>query len=634
MLFSINGVLFIEKNILGDDSIRDVALKLTKGQGGVYLFGKCAVHSSAVTVWQKYGRPLSCAELTAELRNIGIKRKVPEKNFEYEDLSDYLPLSEWKYVPLGQSMPNGVRVRPPKQTFSLAEYQDVKCERQPEKRLFDYENLTEVHAVTVRSLPSIYIPHQGGLVPCDSFLKAAVSTWLWNIEHETYLAPVATQCVDLKALFSKVHTTELLPCIAFQDKVRTFANYTCPKYVKDNSITFFFFFPGRSAEITFYENGVVKGVNSESSEMNPVIHYVNQVLLWDSALECDARLLGKSMPFSPLFSDYVYPLCTSTTKERTTIAAKVQAEVPTFSPAWQVAFTPSMHYTRCTPNARVTITENEVRVSNLPLECLPYMTAYLEAWVSASDAQEMQQTDCCITEEVSVEAKTETLKADEYAAYVTKFVKAGYEIGLNYSNGFLAMDLKGRYGFLPCPKMNRTGVKELYSKPWIPTVGYKELKEFLEAASHVDAGVTPRETVYDYKGQRAGVRTKSGAFVPCKTLIAKEKEKEKDDLRKTTEHAILFPKTNVVYGSYCSLVRHVGLDLRQHTVIVDSRSEDFPQWREGKLLLTEKELESFATKLRTDMARFHRLKCYMNGWEQEVEGEKFDVLEKEEVTFL
>ena len=625
MLFSLNGKAVRENTINGDDTIRDVALKITKGQGGVYLYGKQKRESSAVTVWQKYKRPLTSHEMTAELRNLGIQRKVGDQEFDYEDLGDYIPRCDFEYVALGQTLSKGVRVRPPKQTYSLGEYLNVSSVAQPEMRLADYPELTEVHAVTMRYLMQVYLPHPAGIVPQDAALTAAVSTWVWNIVQETYLLPKAPRRIDLQDLFSKVHVTDLVPYISFGKLVRLWNKDVVPTLTPSEGITFHL--KKKGSTVTFYGDGKVKCVRTDPYETNPIVHYVNQILEWGTALECDWTIIGKSTAVTSLFSDAFFPLWTSATKERTTISAPFDAVAHAPSPAWQHAFSPTLEYVRCSPPATIDVSNGRIYIRHLPNEFISYASRYTEGMLT----EEKESETCWMTE--ASETAQNDITAHPGESYIAKFVKAGYEMGLRYRGGALSMDEKSNYGFLPCPDPAE-GVNQGLLEEWVPTLGYAAVNQFLMGAARVDEGVEPREMVLDCNGDCVGVRTRNGSFVRCKTEISIEKEK--NFLRKTTEHAVRFPKTGHLNGTYRELVRLYGFNLlkAQKVMLIDARTDDFPQWREGNLLLTQTDIDKFETQLKNDMARFHHLRSYMTRRTQEVNGMSLDLLNAEQVIVL
>ena len=86
-------------------------------------------------------------------------------------------------------------------------------------------------------------------------------------------------------------------------------------------------------------------------------------------------------------------------------------------------------------------------------------------------------------------------------------------------------------------------------------------------------------------------------------------------------------------GTYRDLVRLYGFNLvkAQTVALIDARTDEFPQWREGKLLLTRNDLEAFEAQLKNDMARFHRLRSYITRRTQEVNGSSLDLLNNEQV---
>lgn len=619
MLFTMNDERIETNNILGDDTIRDVALKITQGRGGVYLYGKVERTVSAVTVWQKYSRPLNSWELMAELRNVGIRRKVREdESFEFEDLFDFFPKKcEWELVPLGQELPPGVRAKPPTQSYSLAEYQNKSGNHQPNKRLFEYEGLTEVYAVNVTHLRHVYLPHAAGVVPEDSRLRSAVSTWVWNIRQEVYLLPPKESTIDLTLLFSRVHATELVPHVSFGKLLRTFDGSTIA--LNDPTRGVSFYLKRKGACVTFLPDGSLKCVNTDANETNPIIHYANQVLRWGTAFESDAVLIGQKLAFTPLFCDAVYPLWKSNTKERTSITAEFEGPVKS-TLYWNETISPTMEYVRCTPNARIVFCKGEVHVTNLPTECVTFASRYVEAWLTSASDEPTEEDYSCSVAEVNELEETQTM--DAYDVYVSKFTNAGYDMGMRYKGGVLSMDEKGGYGFLPCPTVSKN-VNEAFLNEWVPSLSFKETIQFLERAARIAPTTTPKECVINCKGYCVGVRTQGNAFVRCKP----ERTQETHGLRKTTEHEILFPNTGFVYGTFRDLIRENGMksDTTKYMVCVDDRTDEFPQWQEGKLVLTFKEREQFGSMLRNDMARFQHLQSYMLKQTQEVNGFTLDI---------
>jgi hypothetical protein len=625
MLFTMNGSSVETNNILQDDTIRDVALKLTNGRGGVYLYGKVETNASLLTVWQKYNRPLTSWELVAELNNVGIRRKVHEgASFEFEDLSDFFPPKcVWEYVALGQHLPLGVRVKPPTQSYSLAEYQNKTATLQDKKRLFEYENLTEVHAVTITHLRHVYLPHSAGIVPEDSMLRAAVSTWVWNIAQEIYILPTNHTNVDLPRLFSRVHATELVPHISYGKIVRSFDGSPIELNEEAEAVTFHL--KRKGAYVSFFADGSMKCVKTDASETNPIVHYTNQVVVWATAFDSDAVLIGQKLAFTPLFSDAVYPLWRANTKERTTIATAFSGEVPSLT-KWHAVIAPTMEYARCRPTAKLVFRNGNVRVTNIPTECLSYASRYVEGWLTSTSDPETDEV-CSLAEVNDIQ---EDPTVDVCDAYLSKFADAGYEMGMRYKGGILAMDKKGNYGFLPCPP---TSGPNPFLKEWVPSLGYKETIEFLETAARIQPRTTPKECVLNHKGCCVGVLTQDNMFVRC------EPERWNEDthrLRKTTEHEILFPKTGIVYGVFRELIREYGMksDMTKHIVCVDERTDEFPQWRENKLIVTFKEKAKFASMLVNDMARYQHLRCYMTKQTQDVDGFVLDVWNDEQIIVL
>jgi hypothetical protein len=233
-----------------------------------------------------------------------------------------------------------------------------------------------------------------------------------------------------------------------------------------------------------------------------------------------------------------------------------------------------------------------------------------------------------VSEDVD-ETGTERIQMDPFEAHIAAFSKAGYDVGLRFKGGVLA-SVKGCYGFLPCPGSVR-GVNPFLLKEWVPSLSLRETLAFLGKAALVVASVAPRESVVDCAGSCVGVRTQGGSFVRC----LPEPLPTANLLRKTTEHELSFPKTGFLYGTYRDLVRVHGVekDAAEFSVEVE-RTDDFPQWRSGKLLLTAADKERFAAQLKNDMAKFHRVRCYILRQCVEVKGETIDQMPDEHVMVL
>ena len=247
------------------------------------------------------------------------------------------------------------------------------------------------------------------------------------------------------------------------------------------------------------------------------------------------------------------------------------------------------------------------------MEHIPFATRYVEAWLFDESKQEIFLVE---------DNEKEVVSTDDVDVYIGRFRKAGYELGLRYVGGSLLMDETGRYGFLPCAEKN------VLLQPWKSTLGYETTKEFLEGTARIDGGLTPKETVYNHTGQRVAIRTQSNSIVQCRpSTIA-----ERDTLRRTTEYEVLFPDSGFVFGTFCAIVRENTVE---DTVrIVETRGGDFPVWQENKLLLTAQDVESFQTRIRNDMVRFHRFRCYMQRQQKEINYELYDVLEGEDVVIV
>jgi hypothetical protein len=414
------------------------------------------------------------------------------------------------------------------------------------------------------------------------------------------------------------HAAEGLPYITFGKFVRTMKK-TLPKCVDPIGVTFY---TKEASYATFYADGSLKAVQMDPGVLNPIVHYVNHLLQWRTAIECDSKLLGKSIAVTPLFYSTPYSIWTPTTKERRTISATVQKDIEVPSSIWETTFSSSLKYLRCSPPAQVEIVDKEVKIINLPIDSIPFAVRYTEAWLEADESTH----ECTVVEDDSVQ--TETVQTNESDEYISKYRRAGYELGLCYIGGVLLMDEHGLYGFLPCSTLKN----DVRLRPWVPCLTFENSKDFLLGAARIDAGVLPREIVYNYKGECVGIRTQNQSLVRCKA----EKDIVSDHLRRTTEHEILFPNSGFIYGTYCSLVREIGIEgnVEEHIVLADLCSKDFPLWQEGKLLLSRYDLDVFKAQLKHDMTRFHRFRCYILRLQKEINYESYDYLGDEDIIAL
>jgi len=203
--------------VLPDDLIRDVALKMTDGRGGVYLYGKCARRVGGMDIYARYKRPLTCHELLVELRDIGSPLALGKQVYDFDDLMALGISSEVQFVSLGQTMPLQVPVVPPKKVTRVECFDAAPL---PNKRLCEYTDLFEVYAVPIpETLQKIYIPHPPGRVDqlrgFDALQytpKAMTQCTVTGVRGSLGLSapPLAVQ-VDLHALYKTLHASKAVP---------------------------------------------------------------------------------------------------------------------------------------------------------------------------------------------------------------------------------------------------------------------------------------------------------------------------------------------------------------------------------------------------------------------------------------
>ena len=626
MRFFLDKLQIQAPNILQDDTIRDVALKLTHGAGGVYLYAcRTTNETDAVSVWQKYQRPLTCSEMTAELRNVGAHQKLNMlAPYEFEDLAELFPSKcQWEYVPLGQHLKHGVRVKPPKHGYQLDEYTNVKGTAQPEKRLYDYVGVTDVFAVTVRHLFQVYLPHAAGMVPDDAVLHSAVSRWSWNQVPVYRWSPKIPTRVDLATLFQRVHANAHVPCIQYGKHVRVYMRQRLKeKQNKKKGLTFYFVLGG---SVTFYENGSVQTAYvQEPLRVHPLVHYVNQVLTWKTAIESDALLMGTCVEVpATLLNQSVFPLCARNEQRRVTMSAECSVVLDTVPAAWSKVFQ-DISYLRCSPHGELSTDGVHVTLSNLPYEATAFATRYTEGMLTHVEREE----DCTLEEETEFEMPKESMT--ELDAFVNDFLRAGYDVGGRFVGGVVARDCENVLGFLPFQgDAEDAGILPSWIRPWEPTLTYVELKAYLQRAAMIRKEVAPVERVYDFRAKCVGLGTASGAFAPCHGV-------DEDELRVTTEHERLFPKVERMYGVFREACRTMGIHtpkdpLEGRVVFVDHFKSKLPEWIDGKWLVPRTVYEEYAERLQIELKRFHRVRSYVLRLEQSVDGVVHDLLEGERI---
>jgi hypothetical protein len=625
MRFYVDKVQVAAPTVLQDDTVRDVALKLTHGAGGVYLYAcRTTNETNAVSVWQKYKRPLTCSEMTAELRNVGARIKLDALNtYEFEDVSELFPSKcQWEYVPLGQHLTRGVRVKPPKNGYQLDEYVNAKGTMEPEKRLYDYVGVTDVFAVTVRHLYQVYLPHTSGMVPDDTVLHGAVSRWQWNQLPVYRWSPKVPTRVDLAALFQRVHANPHVPCIQYGKRVRVYMRQRLKEMKTKKGLTFYFVL-GES--VTFYADGSVQTAYVENlAKVQPIVHYVNQVLSWKTAMESDALLMGTCVEVpSTLLNRSVFPLCQGTDARSVTMTADCSAVLDTVPLPWSNVFQGGS-YLRCTPHAELSTDGKQVTLLNLPYKAATFATRYAEGMLTHVAAEE----ECILKEEFDFVIPKEPVT--EFDTFVNAFLREGYDVGERFVGGVVARDPSGVLGFLPFQGVaENAGVLSSWIKPWKPTLTYSEMKAYLQRAAIIRTDVAPVERVYNFKADCVGIGVASRAFAPCHGDAD-------DELKVTTEHERQFPEAERMYGVFRDACRTMGIQsykdpLEGLVVFVDHFKSNLPEWIDGKWLVPRVVYEEYAERLQTELKRFHRVRSYVLRLEQSVDGVVHDLLEDETI---
>ena len=639
--------------VLRDDTARDAALKMTLGRGQVYLYAKRTRTTTPVTVWQKYKRPLTPAELTGELRNVGILRRVEVKAYDFEDVLDYFPKEALaEYVPVGQHLPLGVRAKPPKNGYTLDEYKDaVVTDVAPKTRLYEYGQVTELHAVHLNYLTQTYRLHPPGLVstvpplPCEA-------NWRWTYLEEAGYDPVAPQSVNLQLLFQRAHAHPQVPTIVYGNLAKVHGDFS--KEVrpgKTDRVTFYF---AHGAWVAFCRDASVEVGTDDPALNNPLINYVNNIVQFGTGVEGDYQCLGKRVEKAPLFSDAVFPLCTKDRKVRRSISAEWRAQPETVPIRWSCVFGDDFTYKRCgdPTKTQIEFCEDRVVVRGIPEACAPYAALYVEAYLSEGQAQGQDPTgdeaECAIEEADEAEEVAFKCGLSEVERVVEKLERGGFQVNGRYLEGVEAVSFStGLEGLVPCAvymnghtnghtngningningNTSEDGVN-VDLPTWTPRQGYAKTLAFLEEVSIVLSHLGSITPVVDVSAKCTGFKTGCG-FVPC--LPDKTPQ-----VPLITEHELHFPTVPRLYGIFREMCRRSPWNksvLERVPVCVSTSSE--PWCRDGKLFLSEGDLHRFALKLERELATNQRVRCYVNKWTQQVKRVDHDLFPEEKIVFL
>ena len=622
--------------VLRDDTVRDAALKMTLGLGQVYLYAKRTLTTTPVTIWLKYQRPLTPAELTGELRNVGILRRVEVKTYDFEDVLDYFPKEAFsEYVPVGQTLPLGVRAKPPKNGYTIDEYKDaVVTDVMPKSRLYEYGQVTELHAVHLNYLTQTYRLHPPGLVPTNAPLPCEAN-WKWTFLQEACYDPVNPRSVDLKQLFQKVHAHPQVPVIIYGDVAKVYAQADFTKEIQSGNpdrVTFYF---ENGTSVSFCSDASVEVGVDDPGLVNPLINYVNNVVKLGTGVESDYKCLGKRVEKSPIFSEAVFPLCTNAQKARRSIAAEWRGERPDkVTMRWSGVFDDDFTYKRCAAQkkTRLEFRDDRVVVAGIPEGCAPHAALYVEAFLSQGKDTTEDEAECTIEEadEAEEASKCET---SEVERIVEMLERGGFQVTGRYQEGVEAVSFStGLEGLVPCSESRNNGVN-VDLPPWTPKKGYSKTSAFLEEASIVlqkKLGlITP---VVNVAGKCTGFKTGYGfvACLPDKTL---------HETHLVTEHELHFPTVHRLYGLFRETCRSSDeawnkpvVERVKNLVCVAAASE--PWSREGKLFLSEGDLHRFAQTLESELATNHSVRCYVNKWTRQVKQHQHDVFPEEKIVLL
>ena len=677
----LNGKVVEVCDLLEDDTVRDAALKLTRGSGQVSLYAKRTKTNTPVTVWEKYKRPLSPAEMTGELRNVGILRRVEVKTFDFEEVLEIFPKeTQWEYVPLGQTLPCGVRVKPPSEGYTIEEFRDVTVSAQTSStRLFEYENITDIYAVHLTFLTHVYLLHPPGLVPENIPLPERFS-WVWEVRPELRYVPKNPQTVDLGSLFQRIHAHAIIPVIVYGNNARVINSTTehllllqktnlKPNGYRTNNKQHLTVCFADNKRIAFYDDGTVHVSTDDPPLMNPIINYVNNILRWETGLEGDYKIIGKRIGDSPVFSDAFFPLCKSDGEKRVTLQTSWSGETPSEVPyRWSTAFDDAFHYLRCSPSALLEFKgtdkekekETTVVLSNLHPRCAVFAAKYTEAFIIDEIERDKDKEHDYFIEEVDKDKEqTHQQPKDKkivlcYGTTADQLERAGFQVEGRFLGGIYATSPKGFQGLVPMSDDDDAGVVS-HLEEWHPNQGYANTKAFLEEVSSLFPGLRPTTYVTTVSSVCTGFRTLDGTVVRC----LGDRVISKNETNTMLEHEILFPKVPRLYGLYrevykaCITKVKKKKTLQQNqnqtpkinqcehrvadtmaAVVLTTKVDQDQGYFNDKLILTKPNADLFCTQLEDELARFHRVRSYAFDWVQKVNGIDHDLLCEEKIVSI
>jgi hypothetical protein len=519
------------QTILPDDNVFIVASKI--GATGLYLYGKCALKTTAHTLFTKYRRPLTKREFAFELRNIGLPpQEMGRTEYTEADMEGFS--SNTVFVPLGQTLPPGLAAQPRwKHSGSQKGILSMGT------RLLDYANLLEVYAVEV---PTVLRPFYscvpiGISAPDDRNLLPA----LHFPPHPTLVLRAET-CVrndftlekmddrKLVQIYRRVHASSAVPEVSLRGaptrrhkSADVFDGMQC---FEDGMVCRF---KGGEMAAEFRPDGTLKIILSSEkgipfhaldalvrNTVNPFVNLVNNTLRYDGPLEMDVAACEDS----DTFSDSPFPLFRSFSDGgSTSIDVRIRfpghlvfpMHVP---PEWAAAFGPGPTYLRGRTPHPVSIehcSEGSATLVTVRALCGPSYAPFAAHYVygllnTKSGKEELLQVPWPFDDAEPRPPTKLTLFQP-----LERLEKSGYSI-CNVTKTSATLRISdGVDCVVPLPSF----ASEANVRRPEPMLSAEETAALLEKVATI-LPVRPVGWVYNMKSAVVGVATEYGSSVPCK----------------------------------------------------------------------------------------------------------------------
>jgi len=637
---------------LPDDTVQDAAIKLTSGSGNVYLYGKCDLPATGSDLYAKYKRPLTRNELTAELRNLGIRMALGKDQYDRVELKALDIKSRFHYVALGQLLPAGVPVIPPKNV------QRVSCVGAAKKtaRLLDYACLSAVYAVDIPpELQKLYLVHPAGDVPDDEMLEASGVVCVQGIvtHGSVTLIPQTTpkQPLPLGRLFQRMHASADVPYVWLNDTSAPHRIYGPSRDAKINPMrglscefddgTLVHFMDDASVGIAFNVQATSERALTDyvRGRVNPLIHLVNNALQYGGPLETDAAAVRAKINSTAFSEDpfLLFQCLEACSKVQLTavFAFPPQTMLPMFIPPYLwCAFTneATPKYRRC-PEPKALRVEHKLNATEITVFHLPHWS-YLPSVArclhrlthSESVGERYTDDETELVSEADVHALSFSkirLRSSWEDLALSDYVLQGTVDG----GVILQSRANGKACFVPVDATSANFVAGKRMEGWLPRLSAEETRAFLTEMAVYFAGAAPTYLEFE-NGFAVGVGTESGTVVPCC------KSRALDDFARF-RHAMkeLLGRQENASEIWNHLHKKEWMRSFLKTAMATRVAfVEFPDYSStppyviAKVALFAAERESgYVERLVDELSRQHHVRCYVLGMVKRVNGLAYDV---------